>query len=52
MKQLKEPSTWAGLAAVLQGLKVAVPDLAPVFDGLAIACGGLAMVMKEKAAHE
>ncbi|MBC3930362.1 hypothetical protein [Undibacterium curvum] len=52
MKQLKEPSTWAGLAAVLQGLKVAVPTMALVFDGLSVACGGLAMVLRESQAHE
>lgn len=51
MKRLKEPSTWAGLAAVFQGLKfVLPPQWHPVIDGASVAAGGLAAAMREQGA--
>lgn len=53
MKRFLEPSTWAGLAAVLQGLKfVLPPQWHPVVDGASVAAGGLAAAMREKGAPD
>lgn len=50
MKRLFEPSTWAGLAAVFQGLKFVLPaQWHPVIDGASVAAGGLAAAMREGA---
>jgi len=49
MKRLFEPSTWAGLAAVIQGLKLVLPaHWYPVIDGASGAAGGMAVVLREK----
>ena len=50
MKRLKEPSTWAGIAGILQALKAMLPQHALVLDGLTGAAGVLAGVMAEKGA--
>lgn len=50
MKRFKEPSTWAGVAAVLQTLKAFMPQHAPIIDGLTVAAGVLAGVIAEKGA--
>lgn len=42
-----EPSTWAGLAAVLEALKVFAPQYAVLIVGLQSVCGGVAVVMRE-----
>lgn len=47
-QRLKEPSTWAGLAALLQVMKVFFPVYAIVFDGLTAAAGSFAVAMPEK----
>lgn len=47
MDRLKEPSTWAGLAAVLQAAKVFLPVYALALDGLTAAAGGLAVALRE-----
>jgi hypothetical protein len=47
-KRLNEPSTWAGLAAVLQGLKLVMPpQWHQVLDGVTMAAGGLAIAKKD-----
>ena len=46
--RLKEPSTWAGLAALLQVAKVFFPVYALAFDGLTAAAGSCAMALPEK----
>ena len=47
-KRLNEPSTWAGLAALLQVAKVFFPVYALAFDGLTAAAGSFAVAMPEK----
>lgn len=49
--RIKEPSTWAGLAALLQVAKVFFPAYALVFDGLTAAAGSFAVAMPEKEAQ-
>lgn len=46
-KRIKEPSTWAGFAAILQALKFLVPQHAAVIDGLTAAAGSVAVVLRE-----
>ncbi|MYM67286.1 hypothetical protein GTP45_10635 [Pseudoduganella sp. FT55W] len=50
MKRLKEASTWAGLAAILQALKTVVPQHAVVLDGLTAIAGTVAAVVPDKGA--
>lgn len=47
MNRLKEPSTWAGLAAILQALKFVFPVYAPIIDALTAAAGGMAVKLRE-----
>lgn len=47
MKRIKEPSTWAGLAAILLAIKVVVPQYAMLIDAAAAAAGGVAVVLRE-----
>lgn len=49
MNRIKQPSTWAGVAALLQVLAVVYPTYAPVITGLITAAGGAAVVLNEKA---
>lgn len=50
MKRLFEPSTWAGLAAVVQGLKFVLPaHWHAVVDAASVAAGGVAAAMREGA---
>lgn len=47
-KRLQEPSTWAGIAAVLQGLKLVMPpQWHQVLDGATMAAGGVAVAKKD-----
>lgn len=48
MNRIKEPSTWAGLAALLQALRFVLPAYAPLIDGLSAAAGGAAVVLRER----
>ena len=49
LKRFLEPSTWAGLAGLALGAKVALPPPWNVFaDAVAIAASGLAMALREK----
>lgn len=51
-KRLREPSTWAGVAAIFQGLKYVLPvHLQPLADGLTVAAGGMAAALREGADH-
>lgn len=47
MGRLKEPSTWAGLAAILQAAKVFFPVYGLALDGLTAAAGSLAVALRE-----
>ena len=47
LKRLKEPSTWAGLAVILQAAKVLVPGYALAIDAVAVAAGSMAVVLRE-----
>lgn len=49
--RFKEPSTWAGLAALLQVAKVFFPVYALAFDGLTAAAGSFAMALPENGAQ-
>lgn len=49
-KRFKEPSTWAGLAAIFGSLAastVAIPHASVVLTGLAGVCGGVAVILRE-----
>lgn len=46
-KRAGEPSTWAGLAAVLEGLKVIAPQYAAMLVGLQAIFGGVAILARE-----
>ncbi|WP_170304177.1 hypothetical protein [Duganella radicis] len=48
MKRLKEASTWAGVAGILQALKAFLPQHAAVIDGLTVVAGAVAAVVPEK----
>lgn len=48
MKRLKEASTWAGVAAILQALKALLPQHALVLDGLTAVAGTVAAVVPEQ----
>jgi hypothetical protein len=47
MNRVKEPSTWAGLAAILQAMKFVFPAYAMGIDAATAAAGGVAMVLRE-----
>lgn len=50
MKRLKEASTWAGLAAILQALKTVLPQHSLILDGLTAVAGTVAAVVPDKGA--
>jgi len=45
--RVREPSTWAGFAAVLEGLKLFCPQYAIAIAGVQAIAGGVAVVMRE-----
>lgn len=45
--RLKEPSTWAGFAAVLEAVKFVLPQYAALIIGAQTVLGGVAVVMRE-----
>lgn len=47
MDRLKEPSTWAGVSALLEGLKFVLPQYAGLIVGLQAVFGGVAVVARE-----
>jgi hypothetical protein len=47
VSRLKEPSTWAGLAGIMQGLGAMFPAYAAVFHGLTMVAGGVAVMVRE-----
>lgn len=47
MERLKEPSTWAGLAVILQSLKLVFPVHALLLDGLSAALASGAVMLRE-----
>jgi hypothetical protein len=50
MNRLKEASTWAGFAAILQALKVLLPQHSLVLDGLTAVAGTVAAIVPDKGA--
>jgi hypothetical protein len=50
MKRLKEASTWAGIAGILQALKAFVPQHSAVIDGLTVLAGTVAAIVPDKGA--
>jgi len=51
MKRLKEASTWAGIAAILQAVKLLVPAQWHIaLDGASVLAGTAAGLVPEKAA--
>lgn len=48
MHRIKEPSTHAGIAAILAALAPALPQYAPILQGLIALFGGVAVVMRER----
>jgi hypothetical protein len=47
--RITEPSTWAGFAGILQGLKLLLPHYASVLDGLTMAAGTVAALRADPA---
>ena len=47
MNRFREPSTWAGFAAVLEGLKFVLPQYAALLVGVQAVLGGVAVVVRE-----
>jgi hypothetical protein len=43
----KEPSTWAGLAAVMQAAKLFFPQYAVILDGVTALAGSVAVALPE-----
>lgn len=52
LARLKEPSTWAGVAAILLAVGKAFPHAAGVTDALAVVLGGGAVAGSEGAAAQ
>ena len=53
MNRIKEPSSWAGLAGILQALKFFAPQYAMLIDAATAAAGGVAVVLRENGgAHD
>lgn len=48
IERAAEPSTWAGFAAVIEGLKFVLPQYAALLMGVQAIMGGLAVVMRER----
>lgn len=48
--RLKEASTWAGVAGILQALKAFAPQHAAVIDGLTVLAGTVAALVPDKGA--
>jgi hypothetical protein len=48
MQRLKEPSTWAGFAAIMQALKVFLPQYAAYADALTAGLGSIAVALPEQ----
>jgi len=45
--RFKEPSTWAGMAAIFASLAPAFPPATVVLGALAGVCGGVAVILRE-----
>lgn len=48
--RLTEPSTWAGIAALLEALKLAAPAYAGLLVGAQAVAGGVAVMLRERGA--
>ena len=48
MNRIIEPSTWAGIAAMLEAVKFLMPQYAAVVVGVQAIAGGVAMVLRER----
>lgn len=46
-KRFAEPSTWAGLAAILEAVKLLLPQYAGLIVGLQTIAGGVAVAVRE-----
>lgn len=46
--RIREPSTWAGFAGILQGLKAVFPQHSAVLDGLTMLAGAAGAMIPEK----
>jgi hypothetical protein len=47
MNRIKEPSTWAGMAALFQALQFVLPQYAMLINAATAAAGGVAVVLRE-----
>lgn len=45
--RLREPSTWAGMAAAIEAAKLIFPGSAGLLTGVQTIAGGVAMLMRE-----
>jgi hypothetical protein len=48
--RLAEPSTWAGFAGILEGVKLVFPHYAGLITGVQAIAGGLAVLVREQGA--
>ncbi|MDP2000364.1 MAG: hypothetical protein Q8K22_12325 [Rhodoferax sp.] len=47
IERAREPSTWAGVAALVEGLKFIFPAHAAALVGVQALLGGLAVILRE-----
>lgn len=47
-RMAREPSSWAGIAGLLGGLRVALPNYAGMIDAVIMVAGAIAVGMREK----
>lgn len=48
--RLTEPSTWAGFAGILEGIKLVLPQYAGLITGVQAIAGGVAVLVREQGA--
>lgn len=48
--RLTEPSTWAGFAGILEGVKLVFPQYAGLITGVQAIAGGVAVLVREQGA--
>lgn len=46
--RVTEPSTWAGFAGILEGIKLVLPQYSGLITGVQAIAGGIAVLVREK----
>lgn len=52
LRRVREPSSWAGLAALVEGVKFVLPQYAGLLVGLQAVLGGVAVILREGVKNE